>query len=123
MASVSPAPRRRLGSAPRLPPTARAGGAGLGGVDVALTTAADRARRLWSEPRSATVRFRLVKIDVTIDVIAQAQRMLAHQPLGPFSIARLERRHDLLVINDRALGTILFKDRPLADGAHVEEEI
>jgi len=48
MASVSPAPRRRLGSAPRLPPTARAGGAGLGGVDVALTTAADRARRLWS---------------------------------------------------------------------------
>src|SRR3977135_1155291 len=66
--------------------------------------------------------FPLVQLHEALDVIAQAQRVLTHETFGAVGVARLQRRHDLLVIDDRALGAVLLENGALPDGAHVEEQ-
>src|SRR5581483_9635284 len=61
-------------------------------------------------------------VHVALDVVAQAQRVLAHQPLGALGVPRLQRRHDLLVVDDGAPCPVLLEDGALPDGAHVEEQ-
>src|SRR5688572_7997454 len=61
-------------------------------------------------------------IHEALHVVAQLERMLSHEPLGPFGIARFECADDLLVIDDRASCPIVLEDRALANGANVEEE-
>src|SRR2546430_6901150 len=77
---------------------------------------------LAAEIRLAFLPCRSVELDETIDMLAQAQRVLAHEALGATGVARLQRGHDLLVVDDRALGPVLLGNGALANGAHVEEE-
>ena len=49
--------------------------------------------------------------------------MLAREALGELGVAPLERLDDLQVLDDRARGAIVLRDRGPADGAHVQEEI
>src|SRR5215475_11200322 len=58
---------------------------------------------------------RSVERNVALDVVAQSQRVLAHETLRAVGIARLEGGHDLLVIDDRPLGAVLLEDGALPD--------
>src|SRR5438876_3195795 len=49
---------------------------------------------------NARVKFsRSIELDEALDVVAQTQRVLAHEALGAVGIACFQRRHDLLVID------------------------
>src|SRR5579871_2335193 len=62
-------------------------------------------------------------VDVLGDVRGEAERMLAHQVLGPLGVARLDRLDDVHVIVDRAVGAVVLADRLAADHAHVGEQV
>ncbi len=56
-------------------------------------------------------------------MLGQAERMLAHQVLGAFGVARLEGLDDVHVIADRAFDAVVLADRLAADHTHMGEEI
>src|SRR5688500_408808 len=60
---------------------------------------------------------------VLLDMRREAQCVLAVKAFGELCVARLERIDDLLVIFDRALGTMFLSQRHVADRPHMDEEI
>src|SRR3954462_5556863 len=62
-------------------------------------------------------------IGVLGDVLGEPERMLAHQVLGAFGVARLERLDDVHVIADRALDAVVLADLAAADHAHMREQV
>ena len=57
------------------------------------------------------------------DVLGKAERMVAHERLGAFPIARLQRLDDRHMVADLAGGAILLANRLAPDHAHVGEQI
>src|SRR5262245_60237660 len=63
-----------------------------------------------------------IEIDITLHMVAELQRVFAHEPFSPLGVAGFKRSDDFLVINDRALDPLVLEDGALANGADVEEQ-
>jgi hypothetical protein len=59
---------------------------------------------------------------MTFDMVAQFERMVAHQALRPLGVARFEGRNNFLVVDDLALHPLILEDGPLPDGAYMKEQ-
>src|SRR6478609_4641522 len=62
-------------------------------------------------------------VGVFLDVLGEAERVVAHECLGPLRIAPLERLDDRHMVADRAIGPVLLADGLPADHAHMREQI
>src|SRR5215467_16310976 len=62
-------------------------------------------------------------IGVARDMLGKAERVLAHQGLGPLGFAPFEGLDDVHMIADRSIGAVVFADRLAADHPHVGEQV
>ena len=58
-----------------------------------------------------------------LDMSREIERVLAHEALGRFGVAFLQRLDDPHMIGDRTRGTVVLRYRDLADRAHVKKEV
>src|SRR5260221_5477130 len=82
-------------------------------------TAASAMRNPPSKLFSASVQI----VGVFLDVLGQAERVVAHEVLGALGVARLERLDDGQMVADRAIGAVLLADRLAPDNSHMGEQI
>src|SRR6266566_3689711 len=62
-------------------------------------------------------------VGVFLDVLGQAEGVVAHEVLGALGVARLERLDDAQMIADRAVGAVLLADGPAPDHPHMGEQV
>src|ERR1700757_4612069 len=62
-------------------------------------------------------------IGVARDMLGKAERVLAHQGLGPLGLTPFEGLDDVRMVADRPIGAVVLADRLAADHPHVGEQI